>query len=138
MFLPLQAFINTARKIYEKIEQGVFDVTNEVSLMPHAHSPPPKVGMTLCSTVIAVWFCPLFCYFGRNACEIAADDDMKGLGRYSAMVVCFCSPMGSRSAMVLVEGALQVQSALAKPRQPRNQALAASCTTNVYHHKAYL
>ena len=26
-----QAFINTARKIYEKIEQGVFDVSNEVS-----------------------------------------------------------------------------------------------------------
>lgn len=25
-----QAFINTARKIYEKIEQGVFDVSNEV------------------------------------------------------------------------------------------------------------
>ena len=28
--LWLQAFINTARKIYEKIEQGVFDVSNEV------------------------------------------------------------------------------------------------------------
>ena len=27
-----QAFINTARKIYEKIEQGVFDVSNEVPL----------------------------------------------------------------------------------------------------------
>ena len=27
-----QAFINTARKIYEKIEQGVFDVSNEVRL----------------------------------------------------------------------------------------------------------
>lgn len=26
----LQAFINTARKIYEKIETGVFDVSNEV------------------------------------------------------------------------------------------------------------
>ena len=26
----VQAFINTARKIYEKIEQGVFDVSNEV------------------------------------------------------------------------------------------------------------
>ena len=26
-----QAFINTARKIYEKIETGVFDVSNEVS-----------------------------------------------------------------------------------------------------------
>jgi len=25
-----QAFINTARKIYEKIETGVFDVSNEV------------------------------------------------------------------------------------------------------------
>ena len=29
----VQAFINTARKIYEKIEQGVFDVTNEVSTL---------------------------------------------------------------------------------------------------------
>ena len=28
--MAMQAFINTARKIYEKIEQGVFDVTNEV------------------------------------------------------------------------------------------------------------
>ena len=27
---PMQAFINTARKIYEKIETGVFDVSNEV------------------------------------------------------------------------------------------------------------
>lgn len=27
----LQAFINTARKVYEKIDQGVFDVSNEVS-----------------------------------------------------------------------------------------------------------
>ena len=26
----MQAFINTARKIYKKIEQGVFDVSNEV------------------------------------------------------------------------------------------------------------
>ena len=26
----MQAFINTARKVYEKIEQGVFDVSNEV------------------------------------------------------------------------------------------------------------
>ena len=26
-----EAFIDTARKIYEKIEQGVFDVSNEVS-----------------------------------------------------------------------------------------------------------
>ena len=34
-----EAFINTARKIYEKIEQGVFDVTNEVSL----HSAPLRL-----------------------------------------------------------------------------------------------
>jgi Ras-related protein Rab-2A len=26
---PAQAFINTAKRIYEKIQQGVFDVTNE-------------------------------------------------------------------------------------------------------------
>jgi hypothetical protein len=30
----MQAFINTARKIYEKIEQGVFDVSNEVPNCP--------------------------------------------------------------------------------------------------------
>ncbi len=30
----VQAFINTARKIYEKIEQGVFDVSNEVRPSP--------------------------------------------------------------------------------------------------------
>ena len=28
-FCWLQAFINTARQIYEKIQQGVFDVSNE-------------------------------------------------------------------------------------------------------------
>jgi hypothetical protein len=31
--LPLQAFINTAGSIYKKIEDGVFDVSNEVSLV---------------------------------------------------------------------------------------------------------
>ena len=30
IFRLRQAFINTARKIYEKIETGVFDVSNEV------------------------------------------------------------------------------------------------------------
>lgn len=54
----LQAFINTARKIYEKIDQGIFDVSNEVRLplactethtyahtcfplSPPAQAPPP-------------------------------------------------------------------------------------------------
>ena len=32
LFLFLQAFINTAAKIYQKIEEGVFDVSNEVSV----------------------------------------------------------------------------------------------------------
>ena len=32
-----QAFINTARKIYEKIETGVFDVSNEVRSLPPVH-----------------------------------------------------------------------------------------------------
>lgn len=31
------AFINTARKIYEKIDTGIFDVSNEVSADRHAH-----------------------------------------------------------------------------------------------------
>ncbi len=30
-----QAFINTAREIYTKIQEGVFDPTNEVKLNPH-------------------------------------------------------------------------------------------------------
>jgi len=28
-----QAFINTAAKIYQKIEEGIFDVSNEVSFL---------------------------------------------------------------------------------------------------------
>ena len=28
-----EAFINTAREIYQKIQDGVFDVTNEVNLL---------------------------------------------------------------------------------------------------------
>ena len=35
----LQAFINTARKIYEKIEQGVFDVSNEVRGVVQLYAP---------------------------------------------------------------------------------------------------
>ena len=35
LFLPsthfLQAFINTAKEIYQKIQDGIFDVTNEVN-----------------------------------------------------------------------------------------------------------
>lgn len=27
---PCQAFINTAKEIYEKIQEGVFDINNEV------------------------------------------------------------------------------------------------------------
>lgn len=30
-----EAFINTAREIYQKIQDGVFDVTNEVSMQLH-------------------------------------------------------------------------------------------------------
>ncbi len=32
---PAQAFINTAREIYKKIQDGVFDVTNEVRRPAH-------------------------------------------------------------------------------------------------------
>ncbi len=28
--IPLQAFINTAKEIYQKIQDGVFDISNEV------------------------------------------------------------------------------------------------------------
>ena len=34
-----EAFINTARKIYEKIETGVFDVSNEVGSSGVLHGP---------------------------------------------------------------------------------------------------
>lgn len=30
LYLILQAFINTAKEIYEKIQEGVFDINNEV------------------------------------------------------------------------------------------------------------
>lgn len=38
----LQAFINTAREIYKKIQDGVFDVSNEVCL--------------ILGCVIGIWF----------------------------------------------------------------------------------
>ncbi len=44
MSVDLQAFINTARKIYEKIDQGIFDVSNEVSAHPVDATTPPGGG----------------------------------------------------------------------------------------------
>lgn len=32
-----EAFINTAREIYEKIQEGVFDINNEVKSLEFAH-----------------------------------------------------------------------------------------------------
>lgn len=32
VFSSFQAFINTAKEIYEKIQEGVFDINNEVRL----------------------------------------------------------------------------------------------------------
>lgn len=40
-----EAFINTAREIYEKIQEGVFDVHNEVS---ERYLDLVSVGMYLC------------------------------------------------------------------------------------------
>lgn len=37
-FLSFQAFINTAKEIYEKIQEGVFDINNEVIFEEEAHS----------------------------------------------------------------------------------------------------
>lgn len=31
-FFSLQAFINTAKEIYQKIQDGVFDINNEVCI----------------------------------------------------------------------------------------------------------
>lgn len=37
------AFINTAKEIYEKIQDGVFDINNEVSITsPLGHFQPPR------------------------------------------------------------------------------------------------
>ena len=33
LYPPFQAFINTAKEIYQKIQDGVFDVTNEVQFI---------------------------------------------------------------------------------------------------------
>lgn len=41
-----EAFINTAKKIYDKIQQGVFDVANEVT--HHAFSDVPSVFIWKC------------------------------------------------------------------------------------------
>lgn len=32
-----EAFINTAKEIYEKIQEGVFDINNEVSIIQSVH-----------------------------------------------------------------------------------------------------
>lgn len=51
----MQAFVNTARKIYEKIEQGVLDVSNEVrssrhfcteNIVPSTRCPLAETGRT--------------------------------------------------------------------------------------------
>lgn len=36
-FFVFQAFINTAKEIYEKIQEGVFDINNEVTHMTRKH-----------------------------------------------------------------------------------------------------
>lgn len=47
---PVQAFINTAREIYRKIQEGVFDVSNEVSVSgrqgPAAWTPSSRNMLT--------------------------------------------------------------------------------------------
>lgn len=39
LFPWLQAFINTAKEIYQKIQDGIFDVTNEVYSFHHTCGP---------------------------------------------------------------------------------------------------
>lgn len=48
-----EAFINTARKIYEKIETGVFDVSNEVGS----------------SWMLRCMGCTEVCSYGASACK---------------------------------------------------------------------
>ena len=49
LYCPLQAFINTAKEIYQKIQDGVIDITNEVSkqcdLFLHSYE------LVLCNTI---------------------------------------------------------------------------------------
>ena len=51
LFLFFQAFINTAAKIYQKIEEGVFDVSNEVSVQSEL------LTYTLCMNLYVLMFC---------------------------------------------------------------------------------
>lgn len=50
IFLSFQAFINTAKEIYEKIQEGVFDINNEVTYEGEEHS--VFIMFSLCFQVI--------------------------------------------------------------------------------------
>lgn len=102
----LQAFINTAREIYKKIQDGVFDVSNEVSALLIRALPVAtrlvcawlRIMQELCCqcnnstgtatyTFIQQWMCAhMTASTGHQSCTAAAN-------------VC-CSPTVSRSAMV--------------------------------------
>lgn len=49
---PSQAFINTAKEIYEKIQEGVFDINNEVR---HTLSLPPPLSFLPKFSVFALF-----------------------------------------------------------------------------------
>lgn len=42
-----EAFINTAKEIYEKIQEGVFDINNEVSLILILNIFSPLISLLL-------------------------------------------------------------------------------------------
>ena len=81
-FAPVvQAFINTARKIYEKIEQGVFDVSNEVNAQRKLCMP-------------SFWQCRTSFQTLLNALQMVQSGSETCIGWH-------CSPMASRWAMAL-------------------------------------
>ena len=68
---PPQAFINTAREIYKKIQDGIFDVSNEVPARVDAlHVGAPR---GLCGPAANVWACSKCVHPGdcpvQYACE---------------------------------------------------------------------
>lgn len=61
-FLSLsQAFINTAKEIYEKIQEGVFDINNEVrhALVLSSSDPSVFPSAVLCSSLCSPFSSPL-------------------------------------------------------------------------------
>lgn len=102
------AFINTARKIYEKIDTGVFDVSNEVSMQVWVLH-VANVCATTCvalpsmsttsATVVKINILPSLSHaVAMHLCSSGSTTCM------NQRVVCFCSHMESRLGMAEAVG----------------------------------